>query len=204
MIIPGQQNLQDQPSILQVILLNRVQQLLEAQALQGKEHLKALLRFTKVQYGRQDDQCVISVYWWLSMQLTNENTKTNARNAGNSRPMCGRRVKTWENASPHVVIGFGLCIWLAEFKNQSESVAWIQTRTILNLVFIALTFKTTPLHFLLDKLENGRVCSLNAYNSCRSSALFLAEIFFCHPEHKFAITFVPGLFLTWQNITEKS
>ena len=62
MIIPGQQNLQDQPSILQVILLNRVQQLLEAQALQGKEHLKALLRFTKVQYGRQDDQCVISVY----------------------------------------------------------------------------------------------------------------------------------------------
>ena len=30
MIIPGQQNRQDQPSILQVILLNRVQLVLEA------------------------------------------------------------------------------------------------------------------------------------------------------------------------------
>lgn len=62
MIIPGQLNLQDQPSIRQVILLNRVQQLLKAQALQGMEHLKALLRFTKVQYGSRDDRFVISVH----------------------------------------------------------------------------------------------------------------------------------------------
>ena len=37
MIIPGQQNLQDQPLILQVILLNQVQPVLEARALEGME-----------------------------------------------------------------------------------------------------------------------------------------------------------------------
>ena len=44
MIIPGQQNRQDQQSILQVILLNRVQSVLEARALEGMEHFKAFLQ----------------------------------------------------------------------------------------------------------------------------------------------------------------
>ena len=44
MIIPGQQNLQDQPSIRQVILINRVQSVLEARAVEGMEHFEALLQ----------------------------------------------------------------------------------------------------------------------------------------------------------------